>query len=223
MKYILIDLDGTLLDFKLGEKNAFIDTIKRFINYDVNEADVNEFSRVNEFYFNEYKNGNMSRDEFHFMRFKAIYEYLDVDGDIIESDKYYINKLKYQADLFSDVKGFLNYLYPKYELYVASNGMTLVQLERMKIAGIDNYFKDYFVSENVGYNKPDKEFFEYIFNKIDNDRSEYIIIGDRLDSDILGGINCGIKTIYLNIDNSTNLYIKQDYVISSLDEVKNIL
>ena len=28
MKYILIDLDGTLLDFNKGEKYSFIDTIK---------------------------------------------------------------------------------------------------------------------------------------------------------------------------------------------------
>jgi phosphoglycolate phosphatase-like HAD superfamily hydrolase len=54
---VLVDLDGTLLDFKTGEKNAFKDTIKKFTGHIVNNEEINKFSEINEYYFNEYKNG----------------------------------------------------------------------------------------------------------------------------------------------------------------------
>ena len=69
IEYVLIDLDGTLLDFSSGEKNAFGDTIKYFSNYELKEEDYKKFSDINEYYFNEYSRGNMSRNDFHYKRF----------------------------------------------------------------------------------------------------------------------------------------------------------
>lgn len=223
IKYILFDLDGTLIDFIKGEKMAFIDTIKKYMNYIPSDLECKKFSDINEYYFNEFKEDRMDRKTFHFNRFKEIYEYLKYDGDILNSNEYYINSLKYQAELYDDVLDILNYLKNKYRLFIASNGMTSVQIKRLEIANINNYFEKNYISEDIGYNKPDIEFFNYIFNDLnDFDKDKYIIIGDRIDSDILGAINSGIKSIYLNRDN--NSYDgKPDYEIKSLLEIKNIL
>ena len=71
--------------------------------------------------------------------------------------------------------------------------------------------------------KPDIEFFDYVFKNIkDEDKSHYVIIGDRLDTDILGGIKAGIKTIYVN-RNNINSEIKPDVEIFDLRELINIL
>lgn len=220
-KYVLIDLDGTLLDFKSGEKEAFINTIKR-LGYTPNDEDCNMFSKMNDHYFNEYKVGNLKRSEFHYERFKNILEYLKLSGDVIESNNFYVDNLKYQAQLFPDVIEILEYLSQKYDLYIASNGMTNVQNMRLKIAGIDKYFKKYYISEAIGANKPDVKFFDYIFNDInDLDKLKYIMIGDRVD-DIAGGNNSLIKTIYLNRDN-IQIDAIADIEIKSLIELKNIL
>ena len=77
IEYVLIDLDGTLLDFDMGEKNAFIDTIKAFSNYFPNDNEYMEFSKINEYYFNEYAKGNMERKTFHYNRFEKIINYLE--------------------------------------------------------------------------------------------------------------------------------------------------
>lgn len=223
IKKVLIDLDGTLLDFSKGEKNAFIETIKKFTGHEPNDAECNKFSIINEFYFNEYSSGKMDRRTFHFNRFKEIYEYLKLDADIMLSNEFYINSLKYQANIYDDVFDALNYLSKKYNLYVASNGMTSVQIKRLEIAGIIKYFKKIYVSEEIKYNKPDVNFFNYIFNDLnDFDNDNYVIIGDRLDSDILGGINAKIKTIYLNRLN-INGEIKPDYEIKNFKEIDKIL
>jgi len=223
IKNVLIDLDGTLLDFNKGEKNAFIETINKFAGIIPNDDVCNEFSKINEFYFQEYSHGNMDRKEFHYNRFKRIYEYLNIDVDIIKSNEYYIESLKYQANIYDDVLDTLKYLYDKYDLFIASNGMNSVQIKRLEKAGINNYFKKIYVSDEIKYNKPDTKFFEYIFNDLnDFDRDNYIIIGDRLDSDIKGGIDARIKTIYLNRENITN-EINPDYEIKSFNEISSIL
>ena len=223
IEYVLIDLDGTLLDFSSGEKNAFGDTIKYFSNYELKEEDYKKFSDINEYYFNEYSKGNMSRNEFHYKRFEEIYKYLKLDCPIEESDKYYIDSLREQAIPFYDVLDCINYLKDKYKLYVASNGMTSVQKRRLEKINMLSYFKEIYVSEAVGYNKPDIGFFEYIIKDInDFDKSKYIIIGDRLDSDIKGGKDCGIRTIFLDRANKYDV-VDSDYKINSLLEIKKIL
>lgn len=223
IKKVLIDLDGTLLDFNKGEKASFIETINKFTGYVPNDLDCQKFSIINEYYFQEYSKGNMERKVFHFNRFKEIYEYLELEADILASNEYYINSLKYQAYIYDDVIDALKYLYDKYELYIASNGMTSVQIKRLEKANIDKYFKKVYVSELIQYNKPDERFFNYIFNDLnDYEKKNYVIIGDRLDSDILGGKISGIKAIYLNRDN-TKGDIKPDYEIKSFKEITVIL
>ena len=206
IKYILFDLDGTILDFNKGEKDAFIRSINKYSDIKIKDEDALKFSQINDYYFNQYKNGIMDRPTFHFHRFDEIIKYLNINIDPIKCNLEYVSLLKYEAQIYDDVIEILNYLSSKYELYVASNGIKEVQESRMNIAGINKYFKKAYISEAIGYNKPEKEFFEYIFNDLnDFNKDNYIIIGDRLDSDILGGINSNIHTIFVNReDNDIN-------------------
>ena len=222
IKYILFDLDGTILDFNMGERDAFIKTINKYSDIELKDSDILKFSEINEYYFNKYKNGIMDRKTFHFNRFNEISKYLNINIDSILANSYYVEELKYEAEKYNDVDIIIDYLKNKYDLFIASNGMNEVQIKRIELAGLDKYFKKYYISENIGFNKPDVGFFDFIFNDLsDFDKSHYIIIGDRLDSDILGGINAGIKTIYVNRSNIDG--IKPDFEIKSLDEIKNIL
>ncbi|MCR5350540.1 MAG: HAD-IA family hydrolase, partial [Acholeplasmatales bacterium] len=140
-----------------------------------------------------------------------------------ECNKAYVEFLKYEAQLFDDCLDVIKYLYNKYDLYIASNGMGDVQQKRIELAGIDKFFIKSYISQNVGFNKPDLGFFEYVFKDLNDDNKDnYVIIGDRIDSDILGGINSNIHTIFVN-RNIIKSDIKAEYEIISLDEIKNIL
>ena len=218
MKYILFDLDGTLMDFNKGEASAFIDTMMHFKAYTPSREEISHFSFLNEKLFHQFAKGEMTRIEFQEKRFKEIMEYLDMDGDISLFNKYYVESLKYQADLFDGVVDVLEELSKKYRLFIASNGMNQVQIKRLKKAGIYDYFEKIYISEIIGYNKPDKEFFEYIIQDIkDDNRKEYIMIGDRYDTDIMGAKKAGIDGILLSKE-------KKDCItISSIKDVLNFL
>lgn len=217
MKYILFDLDGTLMDFHLSERKAFISTIESFTGYTPTDEECKLFARINENLFNRFARNEFPRIVFQQKRFEEIYTVLQLRADVVSSNQYFLNTLKYQADLFPDVFPVLEYLSGKYELYIASNGMDIVQRKRLESAGISKYFKDVFVSDVPGVNKPGLVFFEYVFQSIgDKNKDEYVIIGDRLDTDIKGGMDAGIHTIYLSRDK------KVEGAISSLDELLKI-
>jgi len=223
IKYILFDLDGTLLDFSKSEKKIIKKVIKDYANYELSIDDLNYFSKINEYWFNRFNDGYMTRIEYQIKRFDEFKKYLKLEFDIESCNKYYCDNLKIAADLYDDID-ILNYLYNKYDLFIASNGMLETQKNRLSEAKIYNYFKDYYVSEKIGYNKPDIKFFEYIFNDLnDYNKENYVIIGDRISTDIIGGKNAGIKTIYLNRLNIKDTNKISDYEIKSLNELKNIL
>ena len=224
IKYILFDLDGTLFNFDLGEKKALTDTLIKMANYHPTEEDCKWYHDMNEVCFNEFNFGIVkTRKEFHMKRFTLLKEKLNLNYDVEEVNAYYVNKLKYASELYEDAVETINYLKDKYELYIASNGMVQVQTKRMEESKIAKYFKRYFISEECDHMKPDIEFFDYVFKNIkDEDKSHYVIIGDRLDTDILGGIKAGIKTIYVN-RNNINSEIKPDVEIFDLRELINIL
>ena len=86
-------------------------------------------------------------------------------------------------------------------------------------------FKKSFISELVGFEKPDPRFFDYVFEKIGSyDLDDYVIIGDSLTSDMLGGKNAKIKTIWFNPGRDENhLNLPIDFEIKSLKEVPDSL
>ena len=220
-KYLLIDLDGTLLDFKMGEKEAFIETLNKCGYKNISDEICNEFSKINEYYFNEYAKNNMTRDMFHYKRFNDIFKELDIKYDPMDADKIYVESLKYQAQLFPDILDTLDFLSKKYTLYIASNGINEIQEKRLLKANILSYFKEVFASEAIGFNKPKKEFFEYIIKKIgDTNLDSYLMIGDRFDTDILGAKNVCIKSILINRDNNL---VNHEIEIKRFDELKKIL
>ena len=125
----------------------------------------------------------------------------------------------------------LETLYGKYDLYLASNGTAIVQDSRIASAGISKYFKEIFISERVGCDKPQVGFFEYCFDRIsgtdgvtDFKKEETIIIGDSLSSDIMGGNNAGIYTCWFNPKGKERTdEVAIDFEVSELSEIPSLL
>lgn len=148
---------------------------------------------------------------------------IDYDGTIIEEE--FENGVAQGAYAVEGAYELLDYLYPKYELYIVSNGFRFVQESRLKIGDFRKYFKDIFLSEDIGVQKPAKEFFDYCFEKLNEpNKDDVILIGDSLSADIIGGLNYGIDGIWFN-KNGDDLPedIKPTYTVDKLKEIEEIL
>jgi HAD superfamily hydrolase (TIGR01662 family) len=110
-------------------------------------------------------------------------------------------------------------------IYIVSNGILATQEARIKHSLIRDYISDFFVSEFVGYKKPDVEYFEYVFSHIPQvGKDRILLVGDSLSADIAGGNNAGIDTCWFNIDRNENQTgIIPTYEISRLSELNSFL
>ncbi|MER2117348.1 MAG: YjjG family noncanonical pyrimidine nucleotidase, partial [Enterococcus casseliflavus] len=111
-----------------------------------------------------------------------------------------------------------------FDLYVVTNGVSETQYRRLEDAKLKPYFRDIFVSEDTGYQKPMKEYFDYVFARIPNvKKQETVIIGDSLTSDILGGQLAGIDTIWFNPKKKNSGEIQPTYEIERLQQLLPLL
>ena len=120
----------------------------------------------------------------------------------------------------------MKYIYKKqYEIYIVTNSPEKVVKDKLSKLNAQKYIKGTFSAEEAGYMKPHKDFFEKFFRKIGTyKKDDMLIIGDELDKDILGGIQNGIDSCWVNIkDLKNNTRFKANYEINDLIELKNFL
>ena len=224
IRNVLLDLDDTLLDFHRAEAEAIRYTLNEF-GIEPSDENVALYSKINRGCWAKLETGEYTREEVLHRRFDILFDTLGIIGDSHATQKLYEYRLSLGAYYLEGAQELLDELYGKYRLYLATNGIVNVQSRRIKDSGIGKYFDGIFVSEKIGYNKPDKRFFECAFSQIPNlEREQTVIVGDTLTSDIQGGINAGIRTVYFNpkgLKNDTG--ITPHYEISSLSQLTTIL
>ena len=225
IKYVFLDIDDTLLDFGKAEAAAIKKTFDR-IGVPSSPEVIALYSRINDEHWAMLERGELTREQVLVKRFDALFAELGIKNVPSEmaqaSYEYLLGIGHYFVD---DAPELLQALKDKYELYIVSNGTAKVQEGRIGSSGIAKYMDGIFISQILGANKPDKQFFDTCFAEIpDFSLSETVIIGDSLSSDIKGGINAGITTVWFNpkgIENDSD--IKPDYTIKELSEVPGLL
>ena len=223
IKTVFLDLDDTLLDFHRSEAVAISMTLSGF-GIEPTEAVKKRYSEINRSMWEQLELGNLTREEILVRRFELLFEELGVDVDGMEARRRYEWNLGGSYFYMEGAEALLTELSAKYDLYLMSNGTAAVQDRRIAASGIAKYFKGIFISETIGYNKPSREFFDLCFAKIpDFDKTESIIIGDSLSSDIQGGINAGILTCHYNSRGEKKDGITPDYTINALEELPSLL
>ncbi len=217
-KAILLDLDQTIFDFHRSERESLE---KVLISYGIEPSDemIAEYSRINDSQWKLLEKGIITREEVLLKRFELFFDSIGRSGiDPERTWKSYEHNLSQSWHFLCGAEEILRELYAEYELYIVSNGTASVQDGRIKASGISKYFKNIFISQRIGYNKPDKRFFDACFDMMNGiKREEALIVGDSLSSDILGGKNAGIATVWFNPSHSDPGKIIPDYQITSLD------
>jgi 2-haloacid dehalogenase len=223
-KIILLDLDNTIIDFNECARHSIINSFKKH-GFTYTEDVFETFITENVNIWKRLENGEIDKPFLRANRWNIILDKLGIkfDGTIIEEE--FENGVSEFAFPVDGAYELLDYLNGKYDLYVVSNGFRFVQENRIKIGGYNKYFKDLFVSEDIGIQKPDIRFFNYCYEKIGYPpKEDLILIGDSLSADIKGGNNFDIETIWFNKNNDKPTSdIKATYIVSKLSEIKNIL
>lgn len=224
IRNVLFDLDDTLFDFHKAEKIALTKTLVHF-GIDPTEETLALYSTINAAHWKRLELGEISREEVKVGRYRELFKTIGVECDPVKATAYYESMLAIGHYFMPGAPELLEELYRKYRLYIVSNGTAKVQEGRIGSSRIAKYMDGIFISQILGANKPDKQFFDICFAEIpDFSLSETVIIGDSLSSDIKGGINAGITTVWFNpkgIENDSD--IKPDYTIKELSEVPGLL
>ncbi len=224
IKNILFDLDDTLFDFHAAEKRALKRTFETLGVY-ASEEVLKRYSQINSEHWKMLEKGLITRDRVKVGRFEKLFAETGYTVSPEETAKLYENYLSEGHIFISGAENLLSSLYGKYRLYIVSNGSAKVQDGRIKSSGIAKYFENIFISQKVGFDKPNKEFFDACFSEIpDFLPKETVIIGDSLSSDIKGGKNAGITTVWFNPSGKENdSDVFPDFTVSSLAEIPNLV
>ena len=224
VKFILLDLDDTILDFHKAEAIALRGALQELGLQSTDEI-ISRYSEINNRHWQLLELGRLKRDEVLTRRFTVLFQEFNIDCTGEKARAVYERRLSIGHYFMPGAEDLIKALYGKYLLYIVSNGTATVQDGRIKSAGIARYFNDIFISQRIGHDKPSKEFFESCFARIpDFDRKKAVIIGDSLTSDIQGGLNAGIRTIWYNYRHKPlDGNIIPDYETDSLDSIPALL
>lgn len=204
IRNILFDLDDTLLDFHLAEKIALTKTLVH-LGIEPKEATLSRYSAINLSQWKLLEQEKITRNEVKTRRYQLLFDELQIDCSAEYAAEYYENLLGVGHYFVDGAEELLKQLAKDYRLYIVSNGTAKVQESRIKSSGIAIYLDDIFISQQIGFDKPNVKFFNYCFSSIPNfKKHETLIIGDSLSSDIMGGKNSGIKTVWFNPDGLIN-------------------
>ena len=198
-KFLLFDLDHTLLDFDTAEDVALTQLLKEEGVEDI-QAYKDYYVPMNKSLWRDLEQKKITKQELVNTRFSKMFSHFGIEKDGVYLSERYQFYLAQQGQVFSGAMELLDSLIDSgYELYAATNGITTIQTGRMAQSGLAPYFNQVFISEQLQTQKPDALFYEKIGQQIAGfSKEKTLMIGDSLTADIQGGNNAGIDTIWYN-------------------------
>ena len=198
---IYFDLDHTLWDF---EKNSALTFEKVLKNNNIEiELDyfLKEYVPLNFKYWELYRKDLVTQQELRYGRLKDTFDVLNYEISeekiAVLSDEY-IEFLPDFNHLFDGTIEILEYLKPKYNLHIITNGFDKVQTGKMKNSKIEHYFKKITNSEMAGVKKPNPKIFEYALSLSGVKKENTLMIGDCIEADVQGALVFGMDAIHFN-------------------------
>ncbi|MGL4346258.1 MAG: YjjG family noncanonical pyrimidine nucleotidase [Cellulosilyticaceae bacterium] len=195
---ILLDIDGTLMDFEKAQDAAFEGMLtKHQIIYSDEIYDV--YKKINKGLWEALERGETTKAQLKSLRFERFLEAIGMQRDVAEVVKDYETLLGQGVYFIEGAEAICEQLKAHCTVAVVTNGISTIQNNRLEKSGLKPYFDYIFISEEVGFEKPHKGFFEKVFEVVGiTDRSRVLIVGDSLSADIKGGNNAGIDTCWFN-------------------------
>ena len=225
-RYLLWDIDGTILNFELAERAAIRSLFERFKLGNCSDEMLMYYSQINKRYWQLMESGKIKKDKMLVERFVEFFSYKGINADIAaEFNKEYQIALCDTIVFNDDAMDIIKHQKKTCKIIIVTNGTEVVQEKKLERSGLNDIVDNVFISELVGFEKPNIKFFEKVILEVGiKDLKEALIIGDSLTSDIQGGHNIGIDTCWYNPKNEENTtLLSPTYTIRNLHELENII
>ncbi len=221
-KIIIFDIDETLLDFKRAEKESFYQVLGEY-GLEKTEKNFLLYKSINKKLWDQVEKLLIEPKDIKYKRFEVFLDEIGKKIDYIEFTKKYMDILSGKSYVYEGVEGLMKSLYKNYKLIAITNGIKEVHRKRIENSTIGRYFQRIIVSDEVGYSKPSKEIFNIALQGEKIENKNILIVGDSYKSDILGGINYGIDTFFINKNNNNIDDPRITYMRRDILELKEVL
>ena len=221
-KAIFFDVDDTLLNFGLSSKGALADVFDRF-GLNLDDAVQNRYDDINNGLWAEQKRGLRSVQNVIDSRFRMLFDAMEWQVDVEAFRDAYQHNLAQSHVMEQGALETVQQLSEKYQLYVASNSILAMQTSRLRLAKLLPYFQDLFVSNDIGYEKPDLRFFETCLQRSQLQPEDIVFVGDSLEADMAGASGSGMTACWYNPqqkDAPQNIAIQ--YTITHLSQLTEL-
>ncbi len=221
----LVDADDTILDFHgvsaIALKIAFAES-----GIVWEERFSIEYKKINEKLWEALERKELTRSELMGKRFDVVLEHLNipkVNGR--EFNKKYLHYIATQPVYFEGAENFLAELNKMGDVYIVTNGTAWIQDSRFEKSQLLKYAQKAFISERVGFDKPDKRYTQYIMENIPNFNVENAVwIGDSLSADIKAANDAGITAIWYNhYKKELKGDYRPDFIADNFEEILSFL
>lgn len=222
MRYrtLLIDADETLLDFPRSERCALCEALERAGVTPTPDL-IEGYSRINLATWKRLERGEITKEALRTERFFEFCRHFGIEADVPRMAADYLESLATQSFLLDGALEVCQALAAHCELYIITNGIAAVQHGRLDRSPLRPCFKDVFISDEIGAEKPHPAFFEAVAARIPCFTPHAtLVIGDSLTSDMAGGIGAGLDTCWLNHSGKEKpAHMPITYEIKSLRDV----
>lgn len=218
LQWIVFDADDTLMDFQLAQEKAFYSVLEK-MGLEKKEAYLENYKYHSESLWRALERGEVTKPELLEQRFYRFCRDQGFPERHEELNETYIQELSKRGELIHGAREVLEELAKDYKLALATNGVSRIQKGRLEASGIGKYFNAILISEDTGYEKPHKGFFNAMIDKLgDVPLREILFIGDSLSSDMPGALDYGLLTCWYNPrGEKTNLGVHS--IIKTLEEI----
>lgn len=193
----LLDADETILDFVRSSKKSLA-VAMREAGLPYEETDFTVYKRINDGIWREYERGEIAKPKLSVERFSRFFAEKGIKGDPVQLNALYFSALSRTGYLMDGAEDFLLQLKMRGKVFLITNGTPAAQYGRLDALGIRSAFDGIFVSDEIGFAKPDPRFFEYVLQRISVSSENCVVIGDSLTSDIAGANAAGINSVWYN-------------------------
>lgn len=196
--FVLFDADHTLYDFDLAEHKALQKVLLQR-GYPATREAEEQYCSINRALWARFDRGEIAREDLVVERFARFTQWLGGSDDPAQFNRDYLTALGESSDLLPGAEALCRALAPHCTLAIVTNGVAVAQRRRFLSSALADVIPHLFISEETGYQKPQREYFDVVCTALGiTDRTQAVVVGDNLHSDILGGVRAGLDTVWYN-------------------------